>query len=145
MISQPTLRFTALYQLSLIVTPFLLLVVTGTAFAATITVNSTGDTNLRDNVLTLREAILFANGTLSFGSLDAGEQGQIDTATNTMRDAIVFNIAGGGSAQTITVSSMLNTISDAVSIDGTTQLGVGMTAPVWPTSRCSSAPSRRSP
>ena len=94
-----------------------------------LTVNSAGDTNARDNVLTLREAIQVSNGTLAFGTLDASEQAQVDTAASTTRNTVAFNIAGGGSAATITVSSALNQITTPVLIDGTTQLGPAATTP----------------
>ena len=41
--------------------------------AARITVNSTDDSNIRNGVLTLREAILVANGTLDFSALTVAE------------------------------------------------------------------------
>lgn len=99
------------------------------ALAATITVNSAGDSNARDNVLTLREAVLYTNGTLGLASFDAAEQLQIDETTNLSRDAIEFNIAGGGLAATINVGSSLPQLILPVFIDGTTQLGGTGTAP----------------
>lgn len=97
--------------------------------ATTLTVNSTGDTNARDMVLTLREAVLYTNGTLNFASFDATEQAQIDESSSLIRDTIEFNIAGGGSAQTISLGSSLPSISVPVFIDGTTQLGAAATTP----------------
>ncbi len=70
----------------------------------TITVNSTDDTVIADADTTLREAIIAANAT-------AGH------------DTIEFNIAGGGSAQTIDLASILPTVTDSVTIDGSTQGG----------------------
>jgi uncharacterized repeat protein (TIGR01451 family) len=94
-----------------------------TAAAATITVNDTADTNFRDSVLTLREAILLANGTLVVNSLTADEQAQVSgTPAAGQLDAIAFNIPGT-SVHTISIASALPTITDAVIIDGTTQPG----------------------
>jgi len=45
--------------------------------AARITVNSTDDSNIRNAVLTLTEAILIANGTLNVPALTVAEQAQI--------------------------------------------------------------------
>ena len=45
--------------------------------SAIITVNSPADTNVRDGVLTLREAILIATGALPFSALTPAEQAQI--------------------------------------------------------------------
>jgi CSLREA domain-containing protein len=70
----------------------------------TITVNSTDDTVIADADTTLREAIIAANAT-------AGH------------DTIEFNIAGRGSAQTIDLASILPTVTDSVTIDGSTQGG----------------------
>jgi hypothetical protein len=61
--------------------------------AATITVNSTLDTNARDSLITLREAISISNRMLSFASLSAAEQALISgTPTNADADTIQFNI-----------------------------------------------------
>ena len=71
--------------------------------AATITVNSTADSDVRDAFLTLREAILINNRTLSVASLSAQEQAQISgmpTAGDT--NTIGFNIPGAG-PQTISL------------------------------------------
>ena len=46
----------------------------------TISVNSTADTNSRDSVLTLREAMKLATGELSVGNLHEGECHQVSTA-----------------------------------------------------------------
>ena len=67
--------------------------------AAIITINSAGDTNLRDSVLTLREAILVSNRTLAPGSLSAAEQGQVSGTPDAIStDTIAFNLptSGGG-------------------------------------------------
>ena len=61
--------------------------------AAAITVNSTADANVRDAVLTLREAILVNNRTLAVGSLSAAEQAQVSgSPTNADRDTIRFDL-----------------------------------------------------
>src|SRR5438128_1598465 len=49
--------------------------------AAILTVNSVADTNVRDNVLTLREAIMVAQGDIAQGNLTAAEQAQIQGLT----------------------------------------------------------------
>ncbi len=91
--------------------------------AAGITVNSTGDANVRDAFLTLREAILVNNRTLAVASLSAQEQAQvIGTPTASDTDTIGFNIAGVG-LHTISPTSALPTITDPVLIDGYTQAG----------------------
>ena len=59
---------------------------------AIITVNSTADTNTRDDVLTLREAILLANGELLKSSLTAAEQPQVNGAPAPGLDEVRFNI-----------------------------------------------------
>src|SRR4030042_1219663 len=47
---------------------------------ATISVSSTADTNTRDSVITLREAIMLATGDLQLTGLTQPECGQISTA-----------------------------------------------------------------
>lgn len=93
--------------------------------AATITVNSTDDSNTRNAVLTLREAILIANGTLNLPTLTAAEQAQINgtIGTGVDRDTIAFNIGAIGSQQLIQPLSALPPISDRVIIDGLSQGG----------------------
>jgi parallel beta-helix repeat protein len=95
--------------------------------AATITVNSTEDSNIRNASITLREAILIANGTLNFAALTATEQAQINgtIGTGADRDTIAFNIGAIGSQQLIQPLSALPQISDRVVIDGLSQGGVG--------------------
>src|SRR5205823_12959577 len=86
--------------------------------AATIIVNSTFDNDVRDNVLTLREAIEVNNRTLSPASLTGFEQQfVIGTPTSADTDTIVFNIPGSG-VQTINLLAALPTITDPVIIDG---------------------------
>ncbi|HWB10980.1 MAG TPA: Calx-beta domain-containing protein [Pirellulales bacterium] len=89
---------------------------------AVITVNSTGDSNQRDDNLTLREAILLANGDLSYSSLTDSEKTLVsDLPAANQLDSINFEIGSG--LQTITVASALPDITDSVIIDGTTQPG----------------------
>ena len=66
--------------------------------AARITVNSTDDSNIRNAVLTLTEAILIANGTLNVPALTVAEQAQIKGTVGTAadRDTIAFNIGAIG-------------------------------------------------
>jgi hypothetical protein len=62
---------------------------------ATILVDSDADTNTRDSVVTLREAILIANGTLLKAALTPDEQSQvIGIPAPAQSDAINFNIPG---------------------------------------------------
>jgi Ca2+-binding RTX toxin-like protein len=93
--------------------------------AATITVNSIDDSNTRNSALTLREAILIANGTLSLPTLTAAEQAQINgtVGTGADRDKIAFNIGAIGSQQLIQPASALPPISDRVIVDGWSQGG----------------------
>src|SRR5262245_26631761 len=89
--------------------------------AAVITVNSTGDDDLRDTELTLREAIEINNRTLAVATLTAAEQALVaGTPTNTDTDTINFNIPGSG-VHTISPASALPTISDPVFINGYSQ------------------------
>jgi hypothetical protein len=91
--------------------------------AAVITVNSTADTNARDAILTLREAILINNRALPVASLSPLEQAQISgTPTNSDADTINFGIVGVG-VQTISPTSALPNITDPVTINGYSQLG----------------------
>lgn len=88
---------------------------------STLLVNSAADTNARDAVLTLREAIMVANGDLAVGSLTAQEQGQVDGAAAPV-DLIHFDLPGTG-VQTIAATSPLPDITDSVVIDGASQPG----------------------
>ena len=101
---------------------------------ATITVNSTADTNTRDNDLTLREAIMLANGGLAVGDLLEEECAEVSNSTYGppcsttdsigagSADTIEFNIPGTG-PHTIQPASALPDITDPVTIDGYTQPG----------------------
>ena len=85
-----------------------------TQVQATITVDTTLDNAAAgDNRCTLREAIHNAN---SNSDTTLG-----DCAAGTGADAIGFNIGGGGSTATIALASGLPSITDPVTIDGTTQ------------------------
>jgi len=68
----------------------------------TITVNSTADTNLRDSVMTLREAMLLATGELAVTSLSHEECHQVSSASWSMMVCMspVFPI-GPGTPETI--------------------------------------------
>lgn len=91
--------------------------------AALITVNTEADSNLRDAVLSLREAIEINNRTLPVASLTTQEQTQvvgIPSATDS--DSIGFNIPGAG-VHTISPASALPALTDPVTIDGYTQPG----------------------
>ena len=88
---------------------------------ATISVNSTGDTDSRDGVLTLREAMLLATGWLGVDSLDSGECDQVsnstygppcstsDTIGAASADTVVFDgaVFPPGSPATVALSSGL--------------------------------------
>jgi uncharacterized delta-60 repeat protein len=63
--------------------------------SAIITVNSSADNNIRDNVLTLREAILLANGELLKSALTPTEQLQVSGTPAPGLDEVRFNIPAG--------------------------------------------------
>ena len=95
---------------------------------AVLTVNSSLDTNARDNLITLREAILLANGdaSLPFASLTVAEQSQITgTPAGNQLDEIRFDLLTGDTSIEAGASGLgaLPIIRDAVTIDGTTQEG----------------------
>src|SRR5204862_4716454 len=91
--------------------------------AAVITVNSTLDTDERDTVLTLREAIEVSNRTLLVADLTSTERAQVNgTPSVGDTDTIAFNIPGSG-VQTISPTFELPEITDPVVIDGYTQPG----------------------
>jgi hypothetical protein len=82
---------------------------------AIITVTGTGDTIAADGFVTLREAITAANTNVASGDANAGDPGL---------DTIHFNIAGvPGNIYTIQPQSGLPAITEAVNIDGYSQLG----------------------
>jgi CSLREA domain-containing protein len=80
---------------------------------AVLTVNSLADTDSRDNVLTLREAIELNTGLLSYTSLSAAEKAQISGHPDAGgQDTIVFSVTG-----TIDLQSALPSLGN-VSIQG---------------------------
>jgi parallel beta-helix repeat protein len=92
---------------------------------AVITVSSGADTNARDAQLTLREAVMVAEGALAPAALTAQERAFVaGTPATPGFDEIRFSIAPGG-AQTIALATPLPTIADPVRIDGTSQPGYG--------------------
>ena len=122
---------------------------------ATLTVNSTGDTNTRDSTLTLREAIFLATGSLSVSALTSGECAQVSNSTFTppcsttdsigagAEDTAVFDAATfpSGTPATITLSSSLflstggDTVSGAgagVIVDGVTSSFICLIIPAAP-------------
>jgi hypothetical protein len=112
----------------------------------TITVNSTGDTNSRDSVITLREAIGLANGDLTVGNLTQGECGQVSGATFSgvcssvdppgvaSADTIVFDVGvfPAGNPATITLSFDLPSLypGGRETIDGSSA-GVILNGATW--------------
>jgi len=89
---------------------------------AIITINTADDSNTRDTILTLREAMLVANGELPKANLTAQEKAQVDgDPTGASFDTIKFAIGNG--AQTVSLRANLGPlpILDAgpVIIDGT--------------------------
>jgi titin len=89
---------------------------------ATITVDSTGDSNVADGVITLREAMLLAIGGLALGDLDPGEADNVSgTPGPGAADTIVFDpeVFPPDSPQTIALTSTLPAMSTANdTIDG---------------------------
>lgn len=85
------------------------------AVPATITVTGTGDTIAVDGLITLREAITAANTNAVSGDAAAGDAGL---------DTINFNIAGlPGTVHTIQPTIALPTVTEAIVINGYSQLG----------------------
>jgi parallel beta-helix repeat protein len=79
---------------------------------ATITVNSTGDTNARDGAITLREAMLLATGGLTVGALDGSEATQVSgTPGAASADTIIF---GPGTITLLSGTPWLNTGNDTI-------------------------------
>ncbi|HEY7113259.1 MAG TPA: FG-GAP-like repeat-containing protein, partial [Thermoanaerobaculia bacterium] len=91
------------------------------AAGATIVVNTTDTADARDGVLSLAEAVRIANGTLDVAALTAAEKAQVSgTPANPGLDAIHFAIPGSGVP---VIAGAPPTITDVVTIDGTTQPG----------------------
>ena len=95
--------------------------------AGTLTVNSTADTNSVDSVLTLREALLVANGTLT-GPFTSAEQGQMAGCTFNASGFITGGCGAGiddnilfasalGFRPVITLTNPLPPISDTQATD----------------------------
>src|SRR4029078_12305206 len=101
------------------------LTVMSSAALSTITVNNTADTNSRDSVVTLREAIMLAEGTLLKGSLTIAEQAQVaGTPAAGQEDEIRFDVPGAAAHTINVVPAGLPSITaagGALTIDGTTQ------------------------
>jgi CSLREA domain-containing protein len=89
---------------------------------STLTVNSIGDGNVRDQSLTLREGLLLANGALAFSDLTQEEKNQVTDGIpgSELIDMIEFNIDTGG-LKTIQLTSPFPAITHPVIIDGTSQ------------------------
>src|SRR5215211_1125086 len=94
-------------------TILIMLLVAKPAQAATITVNTNADDSIANNNCTLREAITAANTNAAVDQCAAAE--------SLVTDTIRFGISTG--VQTISPSSALPTISNPLTIDGTTQPG----------------------
>ncbi len=80
----------------------------------TLVVNSTLDADARDDVLTLREALLLATGELMEDELDEGERGQVDGSPGAEAvDTVVFDESTFPQEEpaTITLDSPLPTMS----------------------------------
>jgi CSLREA domain-containing protein len=96
------------------------------ARAATITVNSTADVTANDGQCTLREAIVAANTNTASG----GAAGECSAGVAGL-DTIAFNIAGAG-VKTITPTSLLPAITEAVFLNGYTQPGTSPNTNAFP-------------
>ncbi len=101
---------------------------------STIVVDSTADTDSRDGVLTLREAILLASGELAVADLDSGEADNVgkrvgpDSRDTITFDPSAFPASGGGTISLAAPLPSLSTGSDgidgsqaSVTIDGVNQ------------------------
>jgi len=109
-----------------------LFLVTGWVYAGTITVNSVGDTNTRDDVITFREAIMLSEGILGFGTLTPDEKSQVSPPVGReIADTINFGISGS-----ITPNSGLPEITDdGTVIDASSQWNSVHYWEVWPGGR----------
>jgi len=89
-----------------------------------ITVDSTGDTNSRDTVLTLREAMLLATGGLLVGALDRWEADNVSgTPGESTADTIVFDPTVFPPRARVTLGSALPTLSTGNdTVDGSSAL-----------------------
>ena len=100
------------------------------ALLATLTVNSPADTNARDGSLTLREALLLANGDMAYSSLTQQEQNQVTNGTPAASQLDTIDFAIGSGLQKISLLSALPVITDSIVIDGTSQPGYAPQNPV---------------
>ena len=98
--------------------------VPASASAATITVNSTADTQAEDGACTLREAIIAANGNNESGNGMDGAPECVSGDQPPTVDTIAFGIPGAG-AHLISPGSALPAISETVTIDGADALPAG--------------------
>jgi beta-propeller repeat-containing protein/BACON domain-containing protein/all-beta uncharacterized protein/S-layer family protein len=80
---------------------------------AVITVNSSDDTNVRDSVITLREAILLSNSELLKSALTAAEQLQVSGTPAPGLDEVRFNIPAAAQANNVDVSSSKMQLAEA--------------------------------
>ena len=96
--------------------------------SGTIEINSTDDNNSRDNVITLREAIMLSEGSLLYGDLTVNEQSQIIPPVGSgISDTINFAVSG-----TITPTSALpEIVDDGTVIDASFQW-IGVWPEGWP-------------
>src|SRR5262249_6801970 len=92
---------------------------------AQIFVNSTGDSSSPpDGTITLREAILIADGTFPISTLGPGSRALIFGGhASPAPDSIEFNISAGGTIQTISPTSPLPAITEPTTIDGFLESG----------------------
>ena len=90
--------------------------------ASTIVVDSTADTDNRDGVVTLREAILLASGELAVAELDAGEADNVSKQPGAeSSDTIIFDpsVFPASDGDTISLTAPLPALSTGLdSIDG---------------------------
>lgn len=94
----------------------------GMAYGGTISINSSADTNVRDSVITFREALLVANGDLPTGALSAAEMTRLSgTIGANTPDELRFAIGTG--AVVINVQTPLPAITDNLGIRGDLQPG----------------------
>jgi predicted outer membrane repeat protein len=83
--------------------------------APVLTVNSTADNTTADSVLTLREAIMLANGSLG-RPLTAGEQSQLAGTLGSAAATIQFSLPAG--PQTITLAGGALNVTQSMTING---------------------------
>jgi hypothetical protein len=112
------------YQRYVLLPLIVIFLIIGVVYAGTITVNSTGDTNSRDTVITLREAMMLSEGNLTFGELTPTEQAQVIGSVGLgIADTTDFGFAG-----TITPTAALPTITDSATVIDASSRWSG----VWP-------------